>query len=81
MPNFLIQEHFDAFNDPWMSDLVTWHPTVDPLNGHLSLLDRPGLGIDLNLHEIARHPYDLHACLNIHAEGWERRLGGKRNDF
>ena len=29
VPNFLIQEHFDAFNDPWTRDLVTWSPTID----------------------------------------------------
>ena len=52
VPNFLIQEHFDAFNDPWTRDLVTWHPTVDPANGHLSLPDAPGLGIDLNIDAI-----------------------------
>jgi galactonate dehydratase len=80
VPNFLIQEHFDAFNDPWTRDLVTWHPTVDASNGHLSLPDAPGLGIDLNLDEITKHPYELNAYLNIYAEGWERRLGSKRND-
>lgn len=80
VPNFLIQEHFDAFNDPWTRNLVTWHPTVDASNGHLSLPDAPGLGIDLNLDEITKHPYELNAYLNIYAEGWERRLGSKRND-
>jgi len=78
VPNFLIQEHFDAFNDPWTRELVTWHPTVDPDNGHLSLPDAPGLGIDLNLDAIKAHPYDPHAYLNIHAQGWERRLGTQR---
>jgi galactonate dehydratase len=75
VPNFLIQEHFDAFNDPWTRDLVTWHPTIDPANGHLSLPQEPGLGIDLNLDVIRAHPYDPNAYLNVHAEGWERRLG------
>ena len=75
VPNFLIQEHFDAFNDPWTRDLVTWHPTVDPGNGHLSLPDAPGLGIDLNIDVIKDHPYDPHAYLNVYAEGWEKRLG------
>jgi len=75
VPNFLIQEHFDAFNDPWTRELVTWHPTVNPENGHLSLPDTPGLGIDLNIDAIKAHPYDPHAYLNVHAEGWERRLG------
>ena len=75
MPNFLIQEHFDAFNEAWTRDLVTWNPTVDKANGHLSLPDVPGLGIDLNIDAIKRHPYDPHAYLNVHAEGWEKRLG------
>jgi len=78
VPNFLIQEHFDAFNDPWTRELVTWHPTVDPDNGHLSLPDAPGLGIDLNLDAIKAHPYDPNAYLNIHEQGWERRLGTQR---
>jgi galactonate dehydratase len=75
VPNFLIQEHFDAFNDPWTRELVTWHPEIDAATGHLSLPDAPGLGIDLNLDAIARHPYDPKAYLNVHAEGWEMRLG------
>ena len=41
IPNFLIQEHFDAFNEPWTRDLVTWHPSIDPANGHLSLPEGP----------------------------------------
>src|SRR6185312_16129905 len=77
VPNFLIQEHFDAFNDPWTMDVVDWHPAVDPATGHLSLPDRPGLGIDLNLEVIKAHPYDPKAYLNVHTEGWEKRLGQK----
>lgn len=75
VPNFLIQEHFDAFNDPWTRELVNWHPTIDAANGHLSLPDAPGLGIDLNIDAIKSHPYDPAAYLNINAEGWEKRLG------
>ena len=78
VPNFLIQEHFDAFNEPWTRDLVTWHPTIDPANGHLSLPDAPGLGIDLNIEAIKAHPYDPQAYLNVYAEGWEKRLGTSR---
>jgi galactonate dehydratase len=78
VPNFLIQENFDYFNDPWTRDLVTWTPALDPANGHFSLPSAPGLGLQLNL-EIARaHPYDPHAYLNVHADGWERRLGTDR---
>ena len=79
VPNFLIQEHFDAFNDPWTRDLVTWHPEIDPSNGHLSLPEAPGLGIDLNIDVIKQHPFDPHAYLNIYAEGWERRLGSDKS--
>jgi galactonate dehydratase len=75
VPNFLIQEHFDAFNDPWTRELVTWHPEIDAANGHLSLPEGPGLGIDLDIEAIRAHPYDPNAYLNVHAEGWEMRLG------
>jgi galactonate dehydratase len=75
VPNFLIQEYFDPFNEPWTLELVNWAPTIDGSNGHLSLPDAPGLGIEL-VDEVAKaHPYDPQAYLNVHAKGWERRLG------
>jgi galactonate dehydratase len=75
VPNFLIQEHFQPFNEPWTERMVTWSPRIDPKNGHLSLPDKPGLGLEL-IDEIAReHPYDPTAYLNVHQEGWEKRLG------
>jgi galactonate dehydratase len=77
VPNFLIQEHFDPFNEPWTADLVTWTPTLDAESGELSLPDAPGLGLEL-VEDVAReHPYDPGAYLNVYEEGWERRLGGK----
>ena len=75
VPNFLIQEHFDAFNEPWARDLVTWSPALDPASGHLSLPEAPGLGIDLNLDVAREHPYDPDAYLDVHRYGWEKRLG------
>jgi galactonate dehydratase len=75
LPNLLIQEHFDPFNVPWTSDLVTWTPAIDAETGHLSLPDAPGLGLDLVDEVALAHPYDPNAYLNINAEGWERRLG------
>jgi galactonate dehydratase len=75
VPNFLIQEHFDAFNEPWVRDLVDWHPVLDPANGHLSLPQRPGLGIDVDFDLARAHPYDPKAYLNIFRDGWEKRLG------
>lgn len=75
VPNFLIQEHFDPFNEPWTADLVTWRPSIDVTTGRLSLPDGPGLGVDL-VDEVARaHPYDPDAYLDVYTEGWERRLG------
>lgn len=79
VPNFLIQELFDPFNEPWAQDLVTWTPTLDPHNGHLSLPTAPGLGLDLNLDVVCAHPYDPKAYLNVFEEGWERRLGQDEN--
>jgi galactonate dehydratase len=75
VPNFLIQEHFDPFNEPWTADLVTWRPTIDPDTGHLSLPTAPGLGVELVDEVAAEHPYDPSAYLDVHTAGWERRLG------
>jgi galactonate dehydratase len=75
VPNFLIQEHFDPFNDAWTTDLVTWRPTIDRESGHLSLPDEPGLGVDVVDEVAAEHPYDRNAYLNVWAKGWEKRLG------
>jgi galactonate dehydratase len=75
VPNFLIQEHFDPFNEPWARDLVSWETSIDPATGHLNLPAGPGLGVDLNLDVARQHPYDPSAYLNIHLTGWEKRLG------
>ncbi len=78
VPNFLIQEHFDPFNAAWTQDLVTWHPSIDPKNGHLSLPEGPGLGLDLNLDVAREHPYDPNSYFDATKDGWEKRLGSKR---
>jgi len=75
VPNFLIQEHFDPFNEPWTRQLVTWAPSLDPATGHLSLPTSPGLGLDLNIDVAREHPYDPNAYLNVSKQGWEKRLG------
>jgi galactonate dehydratase len=79
VPNFLIQEHFDPFNDPWTRDLVTWTPALRPDSGHLELPDSPGLGIDLDVDVALAHPYDPEAYLDVHQPGWERRLGARHD--
>jgi galactonate dehydratase len=76
VPNFLIQEHFDAFNDPWTRDLVSWTPSIR--DGRLSLPSDPGLGLELDLEVARAHPYDPSAVLNIYQDGWEKRIGRRR---
>jgi len=78
VPNFLILEHFDTFNEPWTQDLVTWRPEINQDNGHLPIPDNPGLGVDLNMNIVLAHPYNKHAYLDIRQEGWEKRIGTKR---
>ncbi len=78
IPNFLIQEHFDAFNEPWTRDLVTWMPQVDRNTGHLPIPENPGLGLDLNIDVIRKHPYDARAFFDTSKLGWEKRIGTER---
>lgn len=75
LPNFLIQEYFDPFNEPWTASLVTWAPVLDRRTGQLTLPDAPGLGVDLDIEVARSHPYDPDAFLDVTAAGWERRLG------
>jgi galactonate dehydratase len=75
VPNFLIQEYFDPFNEGWTKDLVTWVPELDPITGELSLPDGPGLGVDLNIDVARAHPYDPDAFLDVTDPSWEQRLG------
>jgi galactonate dehydratase len=78
VPNFLIQENFDFFNEEWTRELVTWTPSLDAATGHFSLPTAPGLGLALNMDVVAQHPYDPKAFLNIHVPHWEKRLGADR---
>ena len=71
LPNFLIHEIFDEFNEPWEKHIVT-HP-VEVIDGYIEIPERPGLGIDLNLEEIAKHPYRHENYLPLFKPGWERR--------
>jgi galactonate dehydratase len=75
VPNFLIQEHFDPFNEPWTKELVTWTPEVDVETGHLPIPTAPGLGVDLNMDVVREHPYDANAYFDTSKLGWEKRLG------
>ncbi len=54
-PNCVIQEHIDG--PAWQADLfrTEWQVTA----GYASLPERPGLGLDFDEEEAARHPYVL----------------------
>ncbi len=71
IPNFFIHEIFDEFNEPWEKEIVTNH--VEVVNGYIEVSERPGLGIDLNVEEIRKHPYQQENYLPLFKPGWERR--------
>ncbi len=71
LPNFYVHEIFDEFNEPWEKLIVT-NP-VEVVDGYIEVSSRPGLGIDLNLEEIARHPYREENFLPLFKPGWELR--------
>jgi galactonate dehydratase len=72
IPNFFIHEIFDEFNEPWEKQIVT--NGVEVVNGYIEVPERPGLGIDLNIEEIRRHPYQQENYLPLFKPGWERRV-------
>jgi galactonate dehydratase len=71
IPNFFIHEIFDEFNEPWEKEIVIGG--VEVRDGYIEIPDRPGLGIDLNIEEILKHPYQQENHLPLFAPGWELR--------
>jgi galactonate dehydratase len=71
IPNFLIQECFDDFLAPWAHDIFQGVPRVS--QGYLEVSDAPGLGVELNETEIAKHPYGQDFFLRLFEDGWEKR--------
>ncbi|NHN28608.1 mandelate racemase/muconate lactonizing enzyme family protein [Paenibacillus agricola] len=72
-PNFFLHEIFDDFNEAWEEDVLIPHTKV--VQGYLNVSDRPGFGVELNLEEIAKHPYHPGNWLPLFRQGWERREG------
>jgi galactonate dehydratase len=67
-PNFMIQETFAEFDVPWRNALVGgWNPIRD---GAFVLSDAPGLGLDIDEHAIAEHPYVQHAFPSLWDNRW-----------
>ena len=71
IPNFLLHEIFDEFNEPWSQKVLT-HP-VEVKDGYIEITERPGLGIDLVLDELPKHPYRQEHYLPLFKPGWEQR--------
>jgi len=68
-PNVVIQEEMTGAV-PWYDDVVTWPITRRP--GRWDTPERPGLGIEVNEAEIARHPFEqeiMHAAGAILPDG------------
>jgi galactonate dehydratase len=73
-PNAWLQETFEDFNEPWERDLLTNFPSVT--NGHFERPTAPGIGADLNLDEVKRHPYHENLDMCLFEDDWQfRRLG------
>jgi galactonate dehydratase len=71
VPNFMVLETFEEFNEPWTRQLVD-HP-LEVIDGFVEVSDRPGLGIDLDWERLDAHPYEPQHWLPLFGEGWERR--------
>ena len=71
IPNFMVLETFEEFNEPWTRQLVD-HP-LEVIDGFVEVSDRPGLGIDLDWERLDAHPYEPQHWLPLFGEGWERR--------
>jgi galactonate dehydratase len=69
-PNFYIQEFFHDFNVTWEHDIV--FPRLTCVNGRIPVPQGPGLGIDLNLEEIAKHPY-ASTDVSLWEQDWHKR--------
>lgn len=73
VPNLMIQENFDDFQEPWTWDVLTGVPRV--AGGYLPVPDGPGWGVEIDEAEAARHPYADTHFLRLFETGWERREG------
>ncbi|MGZ8722741.1 MAG: mandelate racemase/muconate lactonizing enzyme family protein [Aeromicrobium sp.] len=70
LPNFMMLETFDDFDEPWLRDAFPGAPVVT--DGHLPIPTEPGIGIRPNEAILAEHP-PLAVFMNINEPGWEFR--------
>jgi galactonate dehydratase len=70
-PNSWLQETFEDFNEPWERNLLTKFPRI--VNGYFELPEGPGIGADLNVDEIKRHPYHENPDISLFEDDWHFR--------
>lgn len=70
-PNFFLHETFDEFNEPWEQNILT-NP-IKIIDGYVQIPEGPGWGTELNLEEVAKHPYHAGNWLPLFQRGWEKR--------
>ena len=75
-PNVFIQECFDDFLEPWVSEVLSGFLRVE--NGYLGIPDAPGIGVELNEDEAKKHPYGRSNFLRMFRPGWEKRDTAQR---
>ncbi|MBT4127015.1 MAG: mandelate racemase/muconate lactonizing enzyme family protein [Chloroflexi bacterium] len=75
-PNVFIQECFDDFLEPWVSDVLSGFHRVE--DGYLTMPTAPGIGVTLNEEEAKKHPYGKSNFLRMFRPGWEKRDTAKQ---
>ena len=75
-PNVFIQECFDDFLEPWVTEVLSGFLRVE--NGYLRMPDAPGIGVELNEDEAKKHPYGRSNFLRMFRPGWEKRDTAQR---
>jgi galactonate dehydratase len=70
LPNLMVVETFDDFDEPWVRDALRGLPAVS--DGHLPIPDVPGIGIEPDEAALAEHR-PVASFMNINVAGWELR--------
>jgi galactonate dehydratase len=73
MPNFLITEYFLPFVE--LGDRICRNQ-LKPVNGYISLPTEPGLGLDIDEAELAKHPYKQFPLRNLPFPEDDGKAGG-----
>ncbi len=76
-PIFAVQEAFQEFDVPWSRALVGgWSPIRD---GYFHLGDEPGLGLDIDLQEISKHPYKKDSFPSLWDKRWYEEFTSRKS--